>query len=63
MKYSDLVKVRAEGLYKSGVVTYIEYVGNCWFRKQHVCWLECVDERNDLWRCEECGKWDRERGS
>ncbi len=63
MRYSDLVKERAKGLYKSGVVTYREYMGSrWWFRRKHVCWPQCVDERNNLWRCEECGKWDKERG-
>ena len=61
MKYSNLVKLRAENLYYQGELTYREYKGTSWFKKYHVCWYVCVNDRDDHWKCEECGKWDKMR--
>ncbi len=63
MKYSELAKIRAKQLYDEGVLTHDEYagVGNDNYNPElfnpalHVCWFSiCIDERNQLYICEEC---------
>jgi len=66
------VKIRAKQLYYEGSLTFEEFVGKGRSsfnvdnvdKELHVHWFSvCTNEREQHYKCEECGKYDPERRS